>query len=170
MTNRTDLQANGGRKGPLAPMLSRLMNPGYAVLSKWRKARKAYRKGGLGKLFAQMALNKHVYGKGCYIAPSAEIGEGLALPHPVGLVIGEGCVIGRGVTIYQNVTLGRAKGNIADYPRIEDGVTIYANAILLGGITIGKGAVVAAAAVVTKDVPAGHLAVGAPARIIPLKD
>jgi acetyltransferase-like isoleucine patch superfamily enzyme len=49
---------------------------------------------------------------------------------------------------------------------IEDYSWIATNAILLPGVTIGRGAVVGAGAVVTKDVPAGAVAVGNPARLI----
>ncbi len=55
-------------------------------------------------------------------------------------------------------------------PEIEDHVTIGANATLLPGVRIGQGAVVAAGAVITKDVPAWTLAVGVPARIVPLAE
>jgi acetyltransferase-like isoleucine patch superfamily enzyme len=50
-------------------------------------------------------------------------------------------------------------------PVIEDDATIGANATLLPGVRIGRGAMVAAGAVVTSDVPAWTLAVGVPARI-----
>ncbi len=50
-------------------------------------------------------------------------------------------------------------------PVIERGAAIGANATILPGIHIGEGALVAAAAVVTRDVPAHMLAVGAPAKI-----
>ena len=53
-------------------------------------------------------------------------------------------------------------------PVIEDDAVIGANATILPGIVVGKGAFVAAGAVVTKDVPPGMLAVGAPARFRPL--
>ncbi|MCP1662562.1 MAG: N-acetyltransferase [Methanocalculus sp. MSAO_Arc1] len=55
-------------------------------------------------------------------------------------------------------------------PVIEDYATIGAAAIILPGITIGKGAAVAAGSVVTHDVPAGMMAVGSPAQIRPLPD
>ena len=49
---------------------------------------------------------------------------------------------------------------------IEDNVWIGDRAVILGGITIGKGAIIAANAVVTKDVPEGAIVVGNPGRII----
>ena len=91
---------------------------------------------------------------------------GLCLPHPVGVVIGEGSVIGTDVTIYQGVTLGRASHEVDAYPTIDDGAVIYAGATLLGPIRIGRNAVVAAHSVVLSDVPDFATVVGAPARIV----
>lgn len=53
-------------------------------------------------------------------------------------------------------------------PVIEDDAAIGANVTILPGVRIGKGAAVAAGSVVTKDVPAGMMAVGSPARLRPL--
>ena len=55
-------------------------------------------------------------------------------------------------------------------PTLEDGVTVGANATILPGVTVGEGAFVAAGAVVTRDVPAKQLAVGAPASHRPLPE
>lgn len=53
-------------------------------------------------------------------------------------------------------------------PKIQRGVTIGANSTFLSNIEIGEGAMVAAGAVVTRDVPPWSLAIGAPAKIKPL--
>lgn len=50
--------------------------------------------------------------------------------------------------------------------RVESGASIGSGATLLGGITIGKDALVGAGSVVTKDVPAGVTVAGNPARVI----
>jgi acetyltransferase-like isoleucine patch superfamily enzyme len=55
-------------------------------------------------------------------------------------------------------------------PTIEDDVSIGGNATLLPGIRVGRGAMVAAGAVVTRDVPGWSLAIGVPARIVDLPE
>jgi serine O-acetyltransferase len=77
--------------------------------------------------------------------------------------------------IYHGVTLGGKKPGDRQHtegrrhPAVGNGVTIGAEAIVLGSITVGDGARVAAAAVVVNDVPAGALAVGVPAKNLPGK-
>lgn len=103
---------------------------------------------------------------GCFVQFDAEIGPGLRLPHPNGIVIGQGVRIGANCTIYQQVTLGGAR--VGDwksdrYPDVGDGVVLFAGAKLVGDIRIGDGATVGANAVVLRDVPPGHVATGVPA-------
>ncbi len=83
---------------------------------------------------------------GIDIHPGATIGEYFAIDHGTGVVIGETSVIGHHVTLYQGVTLGAKsfkydeEGNMLNVPRhpiIEDYVTVYSNASILGRITIG---------------------------------
>lgn len=98
---------------------------------------------------------------GIDIHPGATIGDYFAIDHGTGVVIGETCVIGKSVTIYQGVTLG-AKSftydeegtplNVPRHPIIEDNVTIYSNASVLGRITIGHDSVIGGNVWVTEDV------------------
>ena len=99
---------------------------------------------------------------GIDIHPGAQIGEYFAIDHGTGVVIGETCIIGNHVTLYQGVTLGAksfkydADGNILNVPRhpiIEDNVTVYSNASILGRITIGHHSVIGGNIWVTNDVP-----------------
>ena len=101
---------------------------------------------------------------GIDIHPGAQIGEYFSIDHGTGVVIGETCVIGNHVNLYQGVTLG-AKNfsldsngrpvNIPRHPIIEDNVTIYSNATVLGRITIGKGSIIGGNVWLTNSVPPG---------------
>ncbi|NNC73797.1 MAG: serine acetyltransferase [Sphingomonadaceae bacterium] len=103
------------------------------------------------------------------IHPGAKIGSHLFIDHGFS-VIGETAEIGDNVTIYQCVTLGGT--NPADgiagkrHPTIDDNVVIGSGAQILGPVTVGKGATIAANAVVTKDVPEGATMAGIPAKPI----
>lgn len=98
---------------------------------------------------------------GIDIHPAATIGEHFTIDHGTGVVIGATCIIGNNVKLYQGVTLGAISfpldenGNpikgIPRHPILEDDVIIYANATILGRITIGKGCVVGANVWVTRD-------------------
>lgn len=99
---------------------------------------------------------------GIDIHPGAEIGEYFAIDHGTGVVIGETAIIGNHVTLYQGVTLGAKSfrydenGNMLNIPRhpiIEDHVTVYSNASILGRITIGHDSVIGGNIWVTSNVP-----------------
>lgn len=102
---------------------------------------------------------------GIDIHPGACLGKGVFIDHGTGVVIGETAVIGDNVKIYQGVTLGAlsfprdACGKIIKgsrrHPTIEDDVTIYAGATILGDIVIGKGAVIGGNVWLTKDIEPG---------------
>ena len=99
---------------------------------------------------------------GIDIHPGATIGEYFSIDHGTGVVIGETAIIGNHVSLYQGVTLGAksfkydAEGNMLNVPRhpiIEDNVTIYSNASVLGRITIGHHSVIGGNIWLTHDVP-----------------
>ncbi|MDN5563788.1 MAG: hypothetical protein L0G49_08475 [Luteococcus sp.] len=104
---------------------------------------------------------------GADIAWQADIGPGLALFHPTGVVIGPHVRIGSGCSLQQGITLGGKGGDNpapSEFPVLGDGVSIGAGARVIGPVQVGDGAQVGANAVVTKDVPAGAVATGVPAR------
>lgn len=162
MTWRRDLFANANRTGVQGAAIGWFLNPGFAVVTLYRVMRWGRVRGGaLGRLVSILAWRRIVQGYGCYIDPTAVIGPGLRLPHPVGIVIGADTVIGADVTLYQHVTFGRRNADEARYPRVGDRATVYAGATVIGGITLGDGATVAAGAVVRHDVPTGGVALPA---------
>lgn len=101
---------------------------------------------------------------GIDIHPGAQIGEYFSIDHGTGIVIGQTTIIGNHVRLYQGVTLGAKsftldeEGLPLDIPRhpiLEDYVTIYSNASILGRITIGRGSVIGGNIWLTNSVPPG---------------
>lgn len=99
---------------------------------------------------------------GIDIHPGAQIGEYFSIDHGTGIVVGKTAVIGNHVRLYQGVTLGAKnftldeEGLPIDIPRhpiLEDYVTVYSNASILGRITIGKGSVIGGNIWLTHSVP-----------------
>ena len=82
---------------------------------------------------------------GAEFVPGCQVGSGLRLSHPHGVVIGGGAVLGDQCTLLQNVTLGERYVDGAgphDYPTLRDNVTIGAGAVVLGNVVIGQGATI----------------------------
>ena len=112
----------------------------------------------LPRIITEMAHSE----TGIDIHPGAQIGEYFSIDHGTGIVVGQTAIIGNHVRLYQGVTLGAKnftldeEGLPIDVPRhpiIEDYVTIYSNASILGRITIGKGSVIGGNIWLTHSVP-----------------
>ena len=104
---------------------------------------------------------------GVEIHPGAQIGRRFFIDHGMGVVIGATAVVGDDVMLYHGVTLGGrslARGT-KRHPTVGDRVTIGAGARVLGNIEIGDDVQIGANSVVVKDVPAGAVATGIPARV-----
>lgn len=99
------------------------------------------------------------------IHPATQIGSGIMFDHATGIVIGETAVIGDDCTIMQGVTLGGTGKDIGDrHPKIGKGVLISVGAKILGNLTIGDKAKVAAGSVVLKNVESLCTVAGVPAK------
>lgn len=120
---------------------------------------------------------------GAVIRDLAEIGEGAVIMMGavinIGAVVGAGTMIDMGAILGGRATVGKnchigagaVLAGVIEPPSakpvvIEDNVLVGANAVVLEGVRVGKGAVVAAGAVVIEDVPAETVVAGVPARAI----
>ena len=121
-----------------------------------------------------MNLYKCKIGRNCKIDAFVYIEEGVKIGDeckirpfvfiPTGVKIGNRVFIGPNVT-FTNDKYPKVKGEWELRETIvEDDVSIGAGAVILPGVRIGKGAMIGAGAVVTKDVPEGSVVVGNPAR------
>ena len=130
-----------------------------------RLSHKLYKKG--HAFTARLISQSAKFVTGIEIHPGATIGRGLVIDHGAGVVIGETAEIGDDCTIYQGVTLGGTGKNVGKrHPTLGNNVMIGAGAKVLGPLTIGDNAKIAAGAVALHDVPADSTAVGIPARVV----
>jgi serine O-acetyltransferase len=164
---RLDLARNSNQRGVFGAIIAWFISPGFKVVTLYRWSRATLRCGGVGKVISKLLWRWNVAVSGCYLSPSAQIAPGLALPHPVGVVVGDGVEIDPFVTLYQHVTLGRVRAHEGACPKVGEGAVIYAGAVVVGAVSIGSRAVIGANAVVTRDVPSGETAVGIPAVVLP---
>jgi serine O-acetyltransferase len=118
-------------------------------------------------------MTEHAHDQtGIDIHPGARIGRRFFVDHGTGVVIGETTEIGDRVRLYQGVTLGARSPRHGEslrgrkrHPTIEDDVTIYAHATILGGDTvIGRGSVIGGNVWLMESVPPGSKVVAEPAR------
>nr|WP_316414627.1 serine acetyltransferase [Mesoterricola silvestris] len=139
--------------------------PGILAITSQRLAHELHV---LGVPLIPRMITEHAHSvTGIDIHPGARIGEGFFIDHGTGVVIGETTIIGRKVRLYQGVTLGAKSfpldehGNpikgVDRHPIVEDEVTIYSNATILGRITLGRGSTIGGNVWLTQSVPAGAM-------------
>lgn len=148
-----------------SPLEIILLYPGFKALRSHKKANWFLRHNMpfIARLISQRSAHK----TGIEIHPGAIIGKRVCIDHGHGIVIGETAEIGDDVMIYQGVTLGGTGKDVGKrHPTIESGVMIGAGAKVLGPITVGKNAKVAAGAVVVKDVEPNSTVVGVPGSVV----
>ncbi|MFE7506822.1 serine O-acetyltransferase EpsC [Promicromonospora sp. NPDC057488] len=142
-----------------------LAYPGVHALWVYRAAHRLWRVPAM-RLPARLLSQFARAATGIEIHPGARLGQRMFIDHGMGVVIGETAVVGDDVMLYHGVTLGgRSLSRGKRHPTLGDRVTVGAGAKVLGPVWIGDDAQIGANAVVVKDVPAGAVAVGIPARV-----
>ena len=144
-----------------------LVRPGVRAVVLFRVQEALHQSGRRRAAEIMSALNAFLTGAEMLVG--CEFGPGLVIRHPYGIVVGHGARAGADCTLLHHSTIGERRadgGGTPDYPRLGNGVTIGVGASVLGGIHVGSDAHIGAGAVVLHDVPAGSVAVGAPARVV----
>ena len=133
--------------------------PGFYAVLVYRIAHEMHQ---LDFLLLARRLSEEAHQKvGVDIHPQATIGVPFFMDHATGIVVGQTTTIGKRVKLYQGVTLGALSTNVEDpkkkrHPTLEDDVTVYANATILGGNTvIGAGSTIGGNVWLTKSVEKG---------------
>lgn len=157
--------------GPIVRFLSRL----FLALSRAMVSVLSYAK--------TYALFPKAHADDVYIDWTASVGYPERIQFGKHVRVGPGAVLGGfgGITIGENVRLSRGArletGGLdftapLPYPhiskpiRIDNDVWVGTHAVILGGVTVGRGAIIGAQAVVTKDVPSHSVVVGNPAKVV----
>lgn len=141
-----------------------LAYPGLLAVTVYRIAHELHEMGVplMPRIMTEWAHQK----TGADIHPGARVGKSFFIDHATGVVVGETTHIGSNVKLYQGVTLGavshprdergRVIRNQKRHPTVNDGVTVYANATVLGGdTTLGEGSIVGGSVFLTDSVPSG---------------
>ncbi|HVO95392.1 MAG TPA: serine O-acetyltransferase [Terriglobales bacterium] len=142
-----------------------LAYPGFHAIVLHRFAHRLWEKG----LTTLARFISHIgrFLTGVEIHPGATIGRRFFIDHGMGVVIGETAEIGDDVTIYQGVTLGgTSTARIKRHPTIQDSVTIFSGAAVLGPVTVGRHSRVGAGSVLVTSVPPHSTVVGIPGRVV----
>jgi serine O-acetyltransferase len=142
-----------------------LASPGLHAVWVHRISHRLWQRPGtrlLARLLSQVSRSV----TGVEIHPGATIGRRFFIDHGMGVGIGETAEVGDDVMLYHGVTLGgRTLQRVKRHPTVGNHVTIGAGARILGPVLIGDRAQIGANSVVVKDVPAGAVATGVPARV-----
>lgn len=152
------------------PACNRLLEPllyfkGFHALQTHRFAHHLWLKGSIDFAFYLQSQSSRIFGVD--IHPKAKIGSGIMFDHATALVIGETAEVGDYTSILHNVTLGGSGKETGDrHPKIGTNVMIGAGSKILGNITVGSCARVAAGSVVLEDVPKETTVAGVPAKVI----
>ena len=133
--------------------------PGFYAITVYRLAHELYL---LNIPMIPRILTEHAHSRtGIDINPGATIGKYFFIDHGTGIVLGETPITGDHVKVYQGVTLGALSTRGGQslrgkkrHPTIEDYVTLYACASVLGDTTIGHDSIIGSNVFITSDIPA----------------
>ena len=152
------------------PACNRLIEPllyfkGFHALETHRFAHELWKSGRKDFAYYLQSQASRVFGVDMH--PAAVIGRGIMFDHSTGIVIGETASVGDDASILHGVTLGGSGKAAGDrHPKIGRCVMVGAGAKILGNISVGDCARIAAGSVVLKDVPRNTTVAGVPARVV----
>lgn len=168
---RADMYRYRGKASARDLVAAYLHEPGFRFTYYLRKVKfynpRKKSLGIFGYIYNRIMLHHYRMRYGFDISPATSIGPGLYIGHFGGVVISPYAALGANVNIAQGVTIGStSSGPRQGAPSIGDKVWIGANAVIVGKITIGSGALIGPGAYVYFDVPANGVVLGNPGIIV----
>lgn len=168
MKLRTTLREDKAVFDLVHPQKSRfkyVYHPDFRVVLVLRLSQWCYSKRPLRPLsYFLTMLNDFLHG--VWVGPRVEIGPGLFLGHPRGLVMNPDTKIGRYCSILQQVTIGGPNIVIGDFVEINAGAKLISNVRGARHLMIGDHTIIAAGAVVLENVPECSIVAGVPGRVV----
>lgn len=146
------VKADRNRLGDGSSFKYYLLNDGYKVAFHYRLCQLAKSKKALlpFRIIARIIYRFMCVVYGCDIPSSVQIGYGLKIDHPVGIVINSEAIIGNNFTIKSGAVIGKKDSSGAAI--IGNNVMVGVHAIILGNINIGNNVDIAAGSIITHDV------------------
>lgn len=117
-------------------------------------------------LLNSLIYRHYRYKTGISIEYGTRIEGGVKIFHFQSVIINGGVRIGKNCTLYHDVTIGASLYDNSPVPVLGDNVVVCTGAKILGNVKIGDNVIIAANAVVTKDVPSNAIVGGIPAKVI----
>lgn len=111
-------------------------------------------------------MRRMMFKTGIQIPVGTIIGPGLKIGHFGNIVVNPSAIIGRNFNISNGCLVGNAQGKHAGAPVIGDNVVMFANSMVVGGVTVGNDVLIAPGAFVNFDVPNNSIVLGNPGMII----
>lgn len=133
-----------------------------------RKMWYLFGQGKISRIRAKLLYLRILKKYGCVIFPSAKVGKGFHICHPVGIVIGD-CTIGENFMIYQGCTVGSGMEKVnpktgSSHPILGNNVRLMANSSIIGGVYVTDNVVIGAHSLVIKDIEESGVYVGNPVK------
>jgi serine O-acetyltransferase len=169
---RADYHRYGWPRTPAAIARALTLHPGFRYTVALRAcqfcaSQRPARWATAGHVALRMLIRRWRLRYGIDIPPTTQVGPGLYLNHPGGIVVNSGAVIGANCNMSQGVTVGQSnRGSRAGLPVIGDGVYIGPGAVITGAVHVGDDVAIGANCVVTSDVPDHSVVVGVPGRVV----
>lgn len=153
-----------GRLTPLNRLRIKYFQPNLNCVFLARKMWYLYSQGGILRLLSKFIYLKIIHKYGCVIFPSAQIGKGFHITHPVGIVIGQ-CKAGEDFMVFQNCSIGSKRTGNGE-PVIGNNVRLGSNSVLIGHISVADNVVIGAHSLVVKDISEPGVYAGNPLKKI----